>query len=183
MQVHYTTDRGLVDAFTIAGSVDNHNGIELDYKWRVAVFDNIKNAKIFAAKHLDTDIKKGEFTAITIPLKVFSTVKNKKSTFSIDHPNIFGYILCLDKEVDTEVIAHECYHAAWCTFLRCVKKIDFYDHNQQEVIAYLLGQLVKSFCNEYSDRESRARFFRPKPSTKNKKRVQRTTRKVSRKRK
>lgn len=167
MQVYHSDTKGVIDSFVIKAENDYHNGVELDYKWRILVFNDDNEAKKFA---LSLGVKKadinGNFEAITIPCDVFS----KHIKFMVHHPNTHGYILFIEKEVDTETIAHECYHAAFCSMSRVVTKVTN-DYNQQEMLAYLTGQYVKSFYDEYNNRQSRSGFFRTKPKAQTKRRV------------
>lgn len=175
MQIYHTGTRGLVDSFTIKSHGDNHNNIDLDFKWRIVIFDNYKSAQAFATKIDKSVTKLKKFSAVTIPCNVFTFVNN----FRVFHPNVYGYIVCIDDTLDDEVVAHECYHASYLTFARSVDKVKIDDYDQQEVLAYLTGQFVKSFNDEYRNRKHRARFFRPKPNTKGKNGVQRASKKPS----
>ena len=178
MQVYHTETKGVIDSFVIKGDTDYHNLTELDYKWRIVVFKDSNEARKFA---ISLGVKNSEivsgFGALTIPCDVFS----KRNKYMIHHPNTHGYIIFLDKEINSETIAHECYHAAFCTMIRVVSKIT-HDYDQQEMIAYLTGQFVKSFNNEHYNRKSRAGLFRSKSHAGSKKRIPGAKKKVSKRR-
>lgn len=170
MQIYHTDARGVVDSFVITSQMDNHNGLELEFKWRVLIIDSVRNALNFIKK-LDERIKiDKEFSGLTIPCNVYSNV----SDFAVHHPNTHGYIILISEDVDMEIIAHECYHAAYSSVENVISKKN-HEVEQQEMIAYLTGQFTNSFVIEYGNRKHRAGFFRTKPVSKSKKGVRKSS--------
>lgn len=175
MQVHNRAPKGLVDKFEIKSKADYHNNIPIEYRWSVFIFDNDDNLRKYLVK-FDNKIEKFyKFNAITYPV----TTSYNLNEFSIRDLNNMGHIYCSDSSIDDEVIAHECYHAAYETLVSITDKIIPKNYDQQEVIAYLTGQYVKSFNHEYNNRKSRTGFFRTKSSIKNKRGIQRINKKIS----
>lgn len=178
MQIPFTNISGVVDSFFIESSSDNFNNIDLDFKWIVVVFSTKKTLLNFVKtnKSMAEGVEGlGDFSALTVDIDVGSKFKD----FVFYYPNVYGYILCLEEHVDYEIIAHECYHAAYCTLVRSVDKVVFDSFEQQEILAYLTGQFTKSFHNEYNNRKSRAGLFRTKSNVKNKGGIQRVKGKIS----
>lgn len=175
MQIFNKQVKGLKDAFTIKSDYDNFNNIELDFKWRILIFDDIANLKLFANTICSNAKELGNYDALTVNI-VRQGIQFKNFVFYF--PNVVGYILFTEKSVTDEIVAHESSHAAYCSLECSVDKVIPNSIEQQEILAYLTGQFVKSFNDEYSNRKSRARFFRTKSSTKSKRRVQRSSKKI-----
>lgn len=174
MQIYPNKIKGIYDHFEITSGVDHHNQVKLNTSWLIFIFNTKQDMNNFVNMVCNGDKIGYEYDAITIPL-VFRDKIGKNNILNI---NLHGYICFYKNRVNSNTIAHECFHAAHESVVRKLK-YNYKNMHHNEMMAYLVGNYVESFYNEYSNRKSRVKFFRTKSNSKSKKGVHRRTKEKS----